>query len=206
MVIVFSSDTIGTALPFGQKIYILYFMDINILVKVTSRAWSLNILALMHRGTPGRQASLLSASGAGRTAFSQSLRHLIDLALLEKNPGHGHPLRPEFRLTAKGAEIAKLASRVDSLVYQRSEHSLLRRAWTVPVLIVCQGPRYFGEIKSQLIPITDRALSQSLKQLESYQWLHREIETSSRPVRPRYQAANTGAAICQAVGLRVPTR
>lgn len=176
-------------------------MDINILVKVTSRAWSLNILALMHRGTPGRQASLLSASGAGRTAFAQSLRHLIDLGLLEKNPGHGHPLRPEFRLTANGTEIAKLAYRVESLIYQPFERSLLRRAWTVPVLIACQGPRYFGEIKRQLTPITDRALSQSLKQLESHQWLHREIDTSSRTVRPRYQAANTGAEISQAVGL-----
>lgn len=181
-------------------------MDINTLVNVTSRAWSLSILALMYRGTPGRQALLLTASGAGRTAFSQSLWHLVDLGLLEKNPGHGHPLRPEFRLTAKGARFAKFADRVDSLVHQPFEHSLLRRTWTVPVLIVCQGPRYFGEIKSQLAPITDRALSQSLKQLESQAWLRREIETSSRPVRFRYQAASTGAEISQAVGLQVLAR
>lgn len=176
------------------------------LVKVTSRAWSLNILALMYRGIAGRQASLLSATGAGRTAFSQSLDHLVDLGLLERNPGHGHPLRPEFRLTANGAEIAMVADKIESLVDQPFEHALLRRSWTVPVLIVSNVPRHFGEIKSQLVPITDRALSQSLKQLESLQWLHREIDTSSRPVRPRYQAANTGADISQAVGLQVPTR
>ncbi|MGI9490212.1 MAG: winged helix-turn-helix transcriptional regulator, partial [Geminicoccaceae bacterium] len=64
-----------------------------------------------------------------------------------------------------------------------------------------QKPRYFGEIKSRLVSITDRALSQSLKQLESHQWLHREIDTSSRTVRPRYQAANTGAKISQAASL-----
>ncbi len=181
-------------------------MDINTLVNVTSRAWSLSILALMHRGTPGRQATLLAASGAGRTAFSQSLWHLVDLELLEKNPGHGHPLRPEFRLTAKGAEIAIFADRVGSLVHQPFEHSLLRRMWTVPVLIVCQGPRYFGEIKNHLAPITDRALSQSLKQLEAKAWLRREIETSSRPVRSRYQATNAGAEISQAVGPQGPAR
>ena len=171
------------------------------LVKVTSRAWSLTILALMHRGTPGRQASLLSACGAGRTAFSQSLWHLIDLELLEKNPGHGHPLRPEFRLTAAGTEIARIADRIEDRVDQPSEHALLRRAWTVPVLTVCHKPRYFGEIKGHLAPISDRALSQSLKRLESHRWLHREIETSNRPLRPRYQAEKTGAEISLAVDL-----
>ena len=176
-------------------------MDINILIKVTSRAWSLNILAQMHRGTPGRQAPLLCATGAGRTAFSQSLRHLVNLGLLERNPGHGHPLRPEFCLTSKGKGIAKVANQIDSLICQPSEHTLLRRAWTVPILTVSQDPRYFGEIKSRLIPITDRALSQSLKQLETFKWLHREIETTSRPARARYLAIRTGAEISRAINL-----
>lgn len=176
-------------------------MDIIVFIKVTSRAWSLKILTQMHRGTPGRQASLLSATGAGRTAFSQSLRHLVNLGLLESNPGHGHPLRPEFQLTAKGVEIAKIADKVESLICQPSEYTLLRRAWTVPILIVSHEPRYFGEIKSQLVPITDRALSQSLKQLESHRWLHREVETTSRPARARYQATNSGAEISQAINL-----
>ena len=90
-------------------------MDIELLVKLTSRAWSLSILAHMDRGVPGRQAALISATGAGRTSFRQSLDHLIDLRLLERNPGHGHPLRPEFRLTAEGAEIARIAHRVEAL-------------------------------------------------------------------------------------------
>ena len=176
-------------------------MDINILIKVTSRAWSLNILAQMHRGTPGRQAPLLSATGAGRTAFLQSLRHLVNLGLLETNPGHGHPLRPEFRLTPEGRNIAKIADKIETLIDQPSEYTLLRRAWTVPILTVSQEPQYFGEIKSQLIPITDRALSQSLKQLEAHKWLHREVETASRPARAQYQATNTGAKISQAIHL-----
>ena len=74
-------------------------MDINLLVKITQRAWSMNILALMHEGTAGRQATLLAKTGAGRTAFAQSLHHLIELNLVQRNPGHGHPLRPEYILT-----------------------------------------------------------------------------------------------------------
>lgn len=174
-------------------------MDIALLVKLTSRAWSLSILAQMDRGVPGRQATLLTATGAGRTAFRQSLDHLIDLELIERNPGHGHPLRPEFRLTKQGVIIAGLANRIESVVGQTSGQNLLRRAWSLPVLGASRKPRYFGEIKNQLSPITDRALSQSLKLLESHQWLQRHVETSGRPVRARYQAANAGADISQLI-------
>ena len=174
-------------------------MDIEMLVKLTSRAWSLSILAQMDRGVPGRQASLIAATGAGRTAFRQSLDHLIGLGLIERNPGYGHPLRPEFRLTARGSVIAATANRVETLVRQASEQRLLRRAWSLPVLGASREPRYFGEIKSQLSPITDRALSQSLKLLESRRWLQREVDMTGRPARARYQAANAGADISRMI-------
>ncbi|MAS15368.1 MAG: transcriptional regulator [Nitratireductor sp.] len=179
-------------------------MDIDTLVKVTSRAWSLRILTLLHAGTPGRQASLLAASGASRTAFMQSLAHLVDLGLLERNPGHGHPLRPEFRLTVRGEAVATLASKIEGVVSDPSEHELLRRAWTVPVLAVAREPRYFSDIRNELAPISDRALSQSLKRLQAQHWLHREIEPAMYPPRPTYQATNVGASISQAVGMVAP--
>ena len=58
-------------------------MDIEFLVKLTARAWSLSILARLDAGVPGRQAPLLAATGAGRTAIAQSLAHLHALGLLE---------------------------------------------------------------------------------------------------------------------------
>lgn len=176
-------------------------MDINTLVKVTSRAWSLNILALMNAGVPGRQAPLLSASQASRTAFTASLTHLIDLNLLERNPGHGHPLRPEYRLTPKGAEIAKIASRIIGTMPSATDTTILRRSWTIPILAVINRPRHFTEIKSDLSLITDRALSQSLLQLHEREWLLRDVDLSKRPLRPTYQAINTGVDISQIVNL-----
>lgn len=176
-------------------------MDIETLVKVTSRAWSLHILALMHTGVPGRQAPLLAASGAGRTAFGASLAHLTDLKLMERNPGHGHPLRPEFRLTPKGVEIARIANTIAQAVPDFANTDILRRSWTVPVLAVTARPRHFVEIKSALCTVTDRALSQSLHQLHERSWLRRDVDTSKRPLRPIYHAANIGARISRAVNL-----
>ena len=175
-------------------------MDIKLLVKVTSRAWSLKILALMHTGTPGRQAALIAACGAGRTAFAQSLSHLVDLGLVERNPGYGHPLRPEFRLTSLGIAVAKMAARIEGAVIEPAEQILLRRTWTVPVLSVLQTPRYFGEIKRELGVVTDRALSQSLKHLQEQRWIERKVDVDFRPPRPRYLLGTIGAQIGQAVG------
>lgn len=176
-------------------------MDINTLVKVTSRAWSLSILALMQSGTPGRQAPLLCASGASRTAFTQSLVHLINLGLLERNPGHGHPLRPEYRLTPKGAEIAVIAEKIKTVAPLQDQGALLRRTWTLPILAVSQKPRYFSEIKNDLTVISDRALSQSLLKLRENHWVEREIDATKNPPRPLYRAANIGIEVCQAINL-----
>ncbi len=171
-------------------------MDINFLVNITSRAWALPILAQLHAGVPGRQAPLLSATGAGRTAFAQSMTHLIAIGLIERNPGYGHPLRPEFRLTQMGQSAAKLASQI-ALVSKEEEQDLLRRTWTLPVLASLHTPRHFIELKRDLSPITDRALSQSLKTMEARNWVRRQVDEQTRPPRSRYSAVQTGRKISE---------
>lgn len=178
-------------------------MEIKLLVNLTSRAWSLKILALLHAGVAGRQAPLVAATGASRTAFAASLDHLFQLGLLEKNPGHGHPLRPEFRLTPTGAMAAATAHRILNAVPNDDGFAIVRRTWAVPILAVTDTPQRFSVIKSGLGPITDRALSQSLGVLEEREWLKRDIDTSLRTPFPTYQAVNAGSKINQAIGLHL---
>ena len=82
-------------------------MYIKSFVNITSKAWAMPILLNLYDGVPGRQATLLAATGASRAAFAQSMEHLIKIGLLERNPGHGHPLRPEFRLTQLGLKARR---------------------------------------------------------------------------------------------------
>lgn len=175
--------------------YILYFMDINLLVKIASRAWAMDILKLMNAGVPGRQAALLSASGAGRTAFAQSLKHLIDLKLVERTKGHGHPLRPEYQLTELGHTIAGRSEKMFDVAQADPDAAMVRRAWTLPILAVSSRPVYFSEIKSSLPNITDRALSKSLKTLTERKWMQRDVRIELHPPRPIYQSVSTGAEI-----------
>lgn len=174
------------------------------LVKITSRAWAFPILASLHRGVPGRQAPLLKATRASRTAFAQSVAHLIEVGVLERNPGHGHPLRPEFRLTEPGRDAAALAHEVLSVV-PVEDQDLLRRSWTMPVLCTVNRPRYFNDIKRMLLPITDRALSQSLKMLEERGWVQRSVDVDSRPPRPLYEAVNEGLVISRVLSCDDPS-
>lgn len=171
-------------------------MDIMLFVNITSRAWALPILANLHRGVAGRQAPLLVATGASRTAFGQSLDHLITLGLLEKNPGYGHPLRPEFRLTQKGTAVAAIAHRIQS-VPTGEDLDLLRRSWTLPVLTSLHSYAHFNDIKRNLQTITDRALSQSLKTMEARNWVCRGVDEAARPPKSLYRPVNTGRVISQ---------
>ena len=178
-------------------------MDIKLLVNLTSKAWTLKILALLHSGVPGRQAPLIAATDASRSSLASSLNHLVQLGLLEKNPGHGHPLRPEFRLTHTGAAVAAMASRIVEIVPDEDAFAVIRRSWAVPILAVTESPKRFSIIKSGLGAITDRALSKSLCVLEEQAWLRREIDVSRRPSFPTYQAVNAGKKINQAIGLSI---
>lgn len=174
-------------------------MDIKLFVNITSKAWAMPILAKLDEGVAGRQAPLLAATGAGRTAFGHSLEHLISIGLLERNPGHGHPLRPEFRLTELGKSAAALAGKIQC-VSDDGDQDLLRRSWTLPVLTSLQKPQHFNHIKRSLVTITDRALSQSLKSMEARNWVSRNVDEMARPPRSIYSAANQGDAISRVTG------
>ncbi len=169
-------------------------MDIKLFVNITSRAWSLPILSSMFNGVPGRQAALIAATGAGRTAFAQSLTHLVELGLMERNPGYGHPLRPEFRLTAMGQEAAEMASQIVQNIGSGDE-KLIRKTWTVPILVTLQQPLHFNEIGRRLVTVTDRALSQSLRSMEDRSWVERQVDDSARPPRSIYGAVNAGQVL-----------
>ncbi|WP_306114012.1 MULTISPECIES: winged helix-turn-helix transcriptional regulator [unclassified Roseovarius] len=177
-------------------------MDIQLFVNVTSRAWAIPILSNLHAGVAGRQAPLLAATGASRTAFAQSVDHLIKTGLLERNPGHGHPLRPEFRLTPQGVSAAAIANKIH-VAAGDADQDLLRRSWTLPVLTSLHTPRRFRDIKRGLPSITDRALSQSLQTMEGRSWVRRSVDETARPPTPIYSAVNTGALISQATAQEI---
>ena len=80
------------------------------------------------------------------------------------------------------------------------DHLLLRRAWTLPVLTSLYLPGHFNDIRRSLPAITDRALSQSLRQMEERRWVRRDVDGAARPPRPLYSSINLGREISQITG------
>ncbi len=167
-------------------------MDKTSLVKLCSRSWSLKALALINGGCPARVSPLAAAAGCGRTAMSASISHLQTLALLERNPGSGHPLRPEFRLTRKGHALAEWAFELDCLLPAPNDNILYRGKWALPVISTLDPVQRYSQLKRQLPPVTDRALSICLGRLVARRWVKRQVDSNSSPPAVSYCTLNKG--------------
>ncbi|MEL7539207.1 MAG: winged helix-turn-helix transcriptional regulator [Pseudomonadota bacterium] len=156
-------------------------MTLQAFVALSARAWTLTVLSLIATGTPARLSPLATAASASRAALAASLDRCVELGLLTPNTGHGHPLRPAFALTNPGRRVADLAQQLLHALDSDEERILVRRSWTLPVLVALDQQRSFGELRRILAPITDRALSITLKELRNARWIQRQsLDDGSR--------------------------
>ena len=174
-------------------------MDNTEFVALCSRAWSIPCLAALHDGCIGRSAVLASSVGAGRSAMTASLQHLCTLGLVARASGHGHPLRAEFGLTERGAVVAGWATSLTDALETDAHQALARKSWSLPIQrIVARSPR-FAELRRELAPVTDRALSMALKSMTASNWLHRTVAAAAPPIRVSYKATGAGLAVQEAL-------
>lgn len=164
-------------------------MDNPEFILLCSRAWAIPILAVMKRHGLGRVSPIASAIGAGRTAATASVLHLIEIGLVERNAGHGHPLRPEIILTERGHEIAEWSVDLMQSVEAFESPKLLSKSWTLPILRSSEQDGQYASLRRSLSPITDRALSLSLKALTSEGWLKRQVNVQEIPPSVHYELA-----------------
>jgi DNA-binding HxlR family transcriptional regulator len=150
--------------------------------RLTSARWLVPLLAHLeaHRGS--RFAAMLSQVGLSRSVLAASLETLQEASWVRRNPGHGHPLRPEYVLTEAGERVAAFASRV---MEQRQRLGLepgqLPR-WSLPIVVRLGGaPARFSELRASLLPVTPRALSLALKQMLAVDLVDRTLEADFPP-------------------------
>jgi DNA-binding HxlR family transcriptional regulator len=168
-------------------------MTIEEISALQKKRWALPVLALLDQGAVPRAYPLSQQLPCSRTATTEVIRHLLELGYLVPNPGHGHPLRPEFLLSARGHEMARLAQRFWQEI--KPEPQTMQAAlgrWSLPILYISQQPARFGSLRRQLAPVTDRALSLSLKSLTHADLLVREIDMHQHPPSASYLATSRG--------------
>ncbi len=120
-----------------------------------------------------KRVTLEKRLGIGRESLRRSLKALVELGLVSRNPGYGHPMRPEYILTDAGLAIGESSHAIVACARGLSVEALAYQKWSLPVLdsLGC-GITRFGGIQKRLPSVTSRALSLSLK------GLHRETLTS----------------------------
>lgn len=163
-------------------------MDNTQFVKLCSKAWTIPVLSALAQQKGGRIAPIATKLDASRSSITTTFQHLAEIGLITRNAGHGHPLRPEFVLTSKGQRVAEWANSLDINI-PVSDQPLLRKQWTLPVLRLIDKPRRYRDLRELLRPVTDRALSISLKEMSERNWLERLVENDHNPPRVAYRPA-----------------
>jgi DNA-binding HxlR family transcriptional regulator len=138
------------------------------------------ILAELHRSAGSRFVPLANRLGLSRESLRQTLLALIELGLVMRNPGYGHPLRPEYVLTTHGRRLAPAcAELVDALQRLDFEDGGLKK-WSIPVLLELAGERRFAELRDAL-GISPRALTLALKELAEAGLAERRVHSGFPP-------------------------
>ncbi|HUF65793.1 MAG TPA: winged helix-turn-helix transcriptional regulator [Gemmatimonadaceae bacterium] len=153
------------------------------LAELCRHRWALPILAELQRhGGRTRLAEMAASLEASRGGLRQAVDALIRLRLVARNPGHGHPLRPEFMLTTRGERLAVPAMGIVLLARRWSIEDEAFRRWPLPVVYgLGESGVRFSELRNRLPGITDRALSLTLQLLDVSRLAERIVHTGRPP-------------------------
>jgi len=151
--------------------------------RLTAGRWLVPLMAHVLDAGGSRFAAMLAQMGLSRSALAASLAQLQAAGWLARNPGHGHPLRPEYVLTPAGMPIAGFCMKV---MAQRARLGLepgqLPR-WSLPVVArLGRAPSRRSALRASLPPVTPRALSLTLKQMLSTDLVERALEDEFPPI------------------------
>ena len=136
--------------------------------------WSIPILSELHRDNGAKFVTLVQRLKISRDALSRTLAALMQLGLVSRNTGYGHPLRPEYILTATGKQIGQNALELLHHLQQLEATNTALKKWTLPILhAIHHGINRFSSLRETLPTISPRALTLTLQDLEQMAWLKR---------------------------------
>lgn len=168
------------------------------LLRLSAGRWLIPILALADDRGGLRFAEAVRQLGIARGVARDSFDALLAGGWLVRNLGHGHPLRPEYRLSFPGVQIAQWASAV---MAARAELELAPDAltrWTLPLVAALDEERRFNALTERLKPVSPRALSLTIKQGMATGLVTRRLVDGFPPV-PLYARSERGERLAAAI-------
>jgi DNA-binding HxlR family transcriptional regulator len=152
------------------------------LVALCHNRWAVPILAELHRQRGSRFVTLARTLGLSRESLRRTLSALIESGLVGRNPGYGHPLRPEYVLTRAGAKVATACLPLVNTLRRRQLEEVGLKKWSLPtILALAEGRLRFSELREALAGVSPRALALALKDLEAAGVVERRVTNDYPP-------------------------
>ena len=170
-------------------------LPLDQLIALGRQRWMVLLLAEFHRQRGARFIELLNRLGLPRDSLTRALEAAQQFGWVIRNPGYGHPLRPEYVLSDTGLGVAAAAARIaEALANAKLSPEQLTR-WSLPVLraLSC-GQERFSELERSLVQATPRALSMTLRALAANDLVDRKVEAGFPPTS-RYRLTSRGTAL-----------
>jgi DNA-binding HxlR family transcriptional regulator len=167
-------------------------------IRLAQGRWTVALLADLAAHNGARFVELLHRLDISRDSLVRTIEAAAGQGWVERNPGYGHPLRPEYMLTADGKRMALLAQRIDGVrsIVGIEPGGLAR--WSMPIICsIDAGHRRFNDLSRALPPANPRALSQGLRKLAAQQLLQRDL-IEGYPPASRYSLTERGMAFAKA--------
>lgn len=169
----------------------------------TRYRYSFPVLAELFRDQGCKFVTLINRLEASDRAIRQALDYLIEVGWVMRNPGYGHPMRPEYILTEVGISIGPAALDIWDALREWKEEIVALERWPLPVLLhLLSGARRFGQIKGLASGITPRALAMSLTRLQE-SGLASRVVIDGHPPTAEYLPTNWGREL-MSDAMRVP--
>lgn len=161
--------------------------------------WIVPVIACLSEAGGAKFVTLLNRLGLPRDTLVRTLQAGDEAGWIIRNPGHGHPLRPEYILTPEGERLS-LTCR--AIVATQANLNLAPDAlnrWSLPIVRLIAGGRHrFNDLSHGVPAATPRALTLNLKAMLGYELIGREI-TAQFPPKVDYMLTGRGQRLAQAI-------
>ena len=160
--------------------------QLTTLLRLVQHRWNIPILRFLYQHDGAKFVTLTKQLNISRSALSASLKYLIDEQWVIRNPGYGHPLRPEYVLNPAAEQLAATCHQVMSIIEKRNEEAVALKKWSLPIVaVIGPNPMRFSELRLALGNPTARAITLGIDLLSQHDWIEARRAESFNQYRLR---------------------
>jgi DNA-binding HxlR family transcriptional regulator len=152
------------------------------LIALCHHRWSIPVLAELERDQGAKFVTLVNRLNISRDALSRTLKALQQQGFVMRNPGYGHPLRPEYILTTSGQRVGPPSLALMHVIHQNELEDVMLKKWALPIIHALRHqPVRFSDLLQ--LPLTARALSLTSRELEGTEMIEASYQLTRKGKR-----------------------